>query len=210
MELTNLSEQESQAINNLKSRDDIVIKQAYKGSAVVVINKPDYIEEGNRQLSNSKFYKHLESDPTKEISKQINEVLSDMNSKKHIDDDTYDYLHPDETCTAGRFYLLPKLHKEGIPGSPIVSANGHPTEKISEFVDYHLRPHVRTMPSYIQDTTDYLQKMDSLNPLPNNTILVSMDVSSLYTNIPKNEGIVACEQVWNNRKDKQQTVWFSH
>ncbi|XP_063398914.1 uncharacterized protein LOC134683533 [Mytilus trossulus] len=200
--LRNLSEQESQAINNLKSRDDIVIKQADKGSAVVVINKTDYIEEGNRQLSNTKFYKHLESDPTKEISKQINEVLSDMNSKKHIDDDTYDYLRPDETCTAGRFYLLPKLHKEGTPGRPIVSANDHPTEKISEFVDYHLRPHVRTMPSYIQDTTDYLKKMDSLNPLPNNTILVSMDVSSLYTNIPKNEGIVACEQVWNNRKDK--------
>ena len=98
--------------------------------------------------------------------------------------------------------MLPKLHKEGFPRRPILSENGHPTEKISEFVDYHLRPHVRTMPSYIQDTTDYLKKMDSLNPLPNNTILVSMDVSSLYTNIPKNEGIVACEQVWNNRKDK--------
>ncbi|XP_071178020.1 uncharacterized protein [Mytilus edulis] len=158
--LRNPSEQESQAINNLESRDDIVIKQADKGSAVVVINKTDYIEEGNRQLSNTKFYKHLKSDPTKEISKQINEILSDMNSKKHIDEDTYDYLRPDETYTAGRFYLLP---------------DGNPTKKISEFVDYNLRPHVRTMLSYIQDTTDYLKKMDSLNPLP---ILVSMDVSS--------------------------------
>ena len=56
----------------------------------------------------------------------------------------------------------------------IVSVNGHPTEKISEFVDYHLRPHVKQLPSHIQDTTDFLKKMNSLSPLPtcNNTILI--------------------------------------
>ncbi|XP_071139779.1 uncharacterized protein [Mytilus edulis] len=201
-QVRNISKSESQAMINLKDRDKIVIKQADKGSAVVVINKADYIEEGNRQLSNAKFYKELTCDPTNEISKKINDALSEMNKDKQIDDDTYDYLRPDETCTAGRFYLLPKLHKEGIPGRPIVSANGHPTEKISEFVDYHLRPHVQQLPSHIQDTTDYLKKMNSLSPLPNNTILVSMDVCSLYTNIPKDEGIAACEKVWNTRKDK--------
>ena len=47
---------------------------------------------------------------------------------------------------------------------PIVSANGHPTEKISEFVDFHLRPHVEALPSQLKDTTDYLQKMESMNP----------------------------------------------
>ena len=144
------------------------------------------------------FTKKLECDPAKEISKQINETFSDMNSIKHIDDDTYDCIRPDAICTACRFYMLLKLHKEWIPGRPIVSANGHPTEKISEFVDYNLRPHVRTIPSFIQDTTDYLKNIDSLNTIPNNTILVSMDVSSLYTNIPKNEGVAACEQVWIN------------
>ena len=76
------------------------------------------IEDGNGQLSDSKFYKELTCDPTKEISKKINDVLSEMNKDKQIDEDTYDYLRPDETCTAGRFYLLPKLHKEGIPGRP--------------------------------------------------------------------------------------------
>jgi hypothetical protein len=35
----------------------------------------------------------------------------------------------------GRFYLLPKIHKANNPGRSIVSANGHPTEKISEFVE---------------------------------------------------------------------------
>jgi hypothetical protein len=54
-----------------------------------------------------------------------------------------------------------------------------------------LRPHVEALPSHLKDTTDYLQKMESMNPLPSGTILVSMDVTSLYTNIPHNDGIEA-------------------
>lgn len=41
------------------------------------------------------------------------------------------------------------------------------------------------MSSYIQDTTDYLKKMYTLNPLSNNTILGSMGVCTLLINIPK-------------------------
>jgi hypothetical protein len=40
-----------------------------------------------------------------------------------------EYLTPEDP-KPGRFYLLPKIHKENNPGRPIVSANGHPTEKI--------------------------------------------------------------------------------
>ena len=44
--------------------------------------------------------------------------------------------------------------------------------------------------------------MQDLNHLPANTILATMDVKSLYTNIPQDEGIAACEAVWNTRQDK--------
>jgi hypothetical protein len=43
-----------------------------------------------------------------------------------------------------------------------IFANGHPTDKISEFVDFHLRQHVEALPFFIKDTTDYLQKMAAL------------------------------------------------
>ena len=59
---------------------------------------------------------------------------------------------------SGRFYLLPKIHKENNSGRPIMSANGHPTEKISEFIDFHLWLFVENLPSHIKDTTDYLRK----------------------------------------------------
>ena len=72
----------------------------------------------------------------------------------------------------------------------------------SEFVDFHLRQHVEALPSFIKYTTDYLQKMEALNPLPSNTTLVTMDVTSLYTNIPHSDGIEACKEIWESRSNK--------
>jgi hypothetical protein len=60
-----------------------------------------------------------------------------MHARGHIDDTTMEYLTPEDP-KPGCFYLLLKIHKENNPGRPIVSSNGHPTEKISEFIDFHL------------------------------------------------------------------------
>jgi hypothetical protein len=40
------------------------------------------------------------------------------------------------------------------------------------------------------------KKMAALNILPSNTTLVTMDVTSLYTNIPHSDGIEACKEIW--------------
>jgi hypothetical protein len=66
--------------------------------------------------------------------------------------------------------VLPKIHKENNPGRPIVSANGHPTEKISGFIDFDLRPYVENLPSHIKDTPDYLKKIENLT-IPENTTI---------------------------------------
>ena len=73
-----------------------------------------------------------------------------MHARGHIDDKTIEYLTPEDP-KPGRFYLLPKIHKQNNPGGPIVSANGHPTEKISEFIDFHLRPFVDSWFRFIDD-----------------------------------------------------------
>ena len=112
------------------------------------MDKVDDLEEANRQLTDEIFYKKLDSDPTEEFSTNITQELKIMNENSHIDKNTFDYLKLDKP-KAGRFYLLPKIHKVNNPG--------HPTEKISEFVYFHLRVHVEALPSYLKDTTDYLQ-----------------------------------------------------
>jgi hypothetical protein len=120
-----------------------------------------------------------------------------MHARGHIDDKTMEYLTPEDP-KPGCFYLPPKIQKENNPGRPIVSANGHPTEKISEFIDFHLRPFIANLLSHIKDTTDYLKKMENLT-IPENTTLVTMDVTFLYTNIPHDDGIAACRKIWEQR-----------
>ena len=134
----NLSKSDRSALYNLQKREDIVIKPADKGSAVVVMDRDHYVSEAERQLNDSTFYKPLDHDPTPEFAKQVSDTVSEMHDQGLISEKNMAYLIVDQP-KAGRFYLLPKIHKAGNPGRPIVSANGHPTEKISEFVDLHLQ-----------------------------------------------------------------------
>ena len=121
-----------------------------------------------------------------------------MYRREVIDKWTFRFLSPHHP-KAARLYFLPKIHKQGNPGRPIVSSNGSPTENISLFVDYYLRPLVTTIPSHIRDTTHFLQKLAELPTLPEDTLLVTLDVTSLYANIPHKEGIKACEDLLNTR-----------
>jgi hypothetical protein len=193
----NLTPAERNALRELQSNTAITIKPADKGSATVVLNTPDYIEAAEKQLSDVRYYIQLTTDPTSDFANQLSDTLREMHTLEYIDEKTFEYLNPTEdNLKPGRLYLQPKIHKTGY--RPIISANGHFTEKTSEFLDYHMRPHVSILPSYIQDTTDYLTKTPSEN-LPDGTLLLTMDVVSLYTNIPHDEGIEACRQAWDSR-----------
>ena len=84
-----------------------------------------------------------------------------------------------------------KVHKADVPYRIII---GHATEKIAEIAEKELNQHVKSLPSYIQDTFDFINKLKTLlQPLLKNAILFCMDVKSLYPSVPKSEGRKACE-----------------
>ena len=64
-----------------------------------------------------------------------------------------------------------------------------PTEKLSAFMDYYLKPLAEATRSYIRDSKSMLSHLDDLQ-VPNNILLVTIDVIVLYLNIPHEEGIV--------------------
>ena len=102
------------------------------------------------------------------------------------------------------FYTLPKIHKrlQNPPGRPIVSSNRCPTERISAYVDLHLKPLVSSLPSYIRDTKDLLSQLQALPPLPPGALVFTMDVTALYTNIPHEAGLAACAHVLESRPNQ--------
>ena len=89
---------------------------------------------------------------------------------------------------------------------PIVSSNSHPTERISQFVDYHLKSLLETTQSFIKETTHFLNKLKQLGQLSPNALLVTLDVSSLYIDIPHNEGITACRHFLDTPDRNSSTV----
>ena len=98
-------------------------------------------------------------------------------------------LSPPNPARTPLFYSLPKVHKSNIPLRPIVSACDSRTDQLSNYITHFIQPLVETLPSYIQDSKHFPQLLESLPPLPENAILVTADVTSLYTNIPHEEGI---------------------
>ena len=87
-----------------------------------------------------------------------------------------------------KLYLLPKIYKRlsNVPGIPVISNCGVPTEKVSEFLDSHIQPIMRKGWSYIKDSQDFINKLRELGKIPDNAILVTADVVGLYPSIPHN------------------------
>ena len=76
---------------------------------------------------------------------------------------------------------------------PIISGNGCPTERISQFVYHFLKEVAPLGKSFLKDTTTFLQCIRDIDTVDTSCLLVALDVTSLYTNIPNDEGIRAVE-----------------
>ena len=150
----NTTPREREALKELTRNPQIIVKPADKGGAIVILNRKDYLLEGFTQLANREFYQEIPDDLTENHRVIIQNQIEDLYQNGEIDITVKEYL-TDVHCRTPNFYLLPKIHK-GIlppPGRPILSANGSPTEKISQFVDHFLNPLCPQIRSYVNDTT---------------------------------------------------------
>ena len=160
---SNISPEENLSIRQLANNPNVIIKPADKGGAVVLQDRHSYIQEGMQQLSDANFYREVKTDLSKQHHQEIIQILDEMLSQGQIDRSCYLYLTDDRIRTA-QFYMLPKIHKNRThpPGRPIVSGNGCPTERISQFIVHILQPKVKNIRSYIKDTSDFLYMLNGL------------------------------------------------
>ena len=191
LQSSNLSTDEISALNSLRKRQDIVIKPADKGGAIVVWDRNLYIQEALRQLQDNTFYQSIPASTLTTDSKLISKTI-----KTAIDEEKLP--HTARLLNKSRpkqpsFYLLPKIHKAQNPGRPIVSAVSCPTEHLSQYLDTLLQPIVHKLPSFLKDTNDTLTMLENFksNPPFSPSILYTMDVCSLYTSIPHQDGLQA-------------------
>lgn len=166
-------------MKDLASDVSVILKPADKGGAIVVLDTTDYMCEAYRQLNDTCSYLRIAKDPIRSIMNIIKTTLQEALALDYIDKNLFDYLMVDFPRVP-YFYLLPKIHKPGHPGRPIVAAQGSVTEKISRYLDFLLQPHVAKMHTYIRDTGDFISKTEGIR-IPENAMILSLDVVSLYT-----------------------------
>ena len=67
------------------------------------------------------------------------------------------------------------------------------TEHFSGYVDSILLPLLHRIPSLITDSNDFLRRLnDIIHLITPESNMITMDVNSLYTNIPHTDGVNAC------------------
>ena len=67
-------------------------------------------------------------------------------------------------------------------------------ENLSSDVDEFVRLLAEKLPSHIRDTTDFIRRLKKLGRVPENSILVTLDLSSLCTNIDTVKGLTIVKE----------------
>ena len=149
-------------MTSLADDRSIVIKKADKGSCIVVWDRNDYLTEAEKQLEDPNVYRKLDF-KDKTLSQLVdcsNRFFKNLKLKGHITEKELKYFSYEfkKSCNLGKLYLLPKIHKslENVPGRPVISNCGTPTERVSEFLDHHLKPAIQSGKSYIKDSGHFL------------------------------------------------------
>ena len=211
----NISKKEEDALARIKQDKSIILKEADKGGAIVIMDTDYYREKVLEQLNDEEYYCQEQENSDKKVRSKIKSLV-DRNAR-NLTEKEADYLCNFE-IKQSNFYGLPKIHKSAeiqnavinqnstyieihrpndLKLRPIVAGPESVTQRLSEFIDIILKPLCPEIPSYVKDDMDFLKHIPS--QISENTILTSFDVTSLYTNIPHSLGIEAIEY-WIEKK----------
>ena len=144
----NISNTEEQTIKALRNNEQLIVKPADKGGAIVIWPRESYLTEANNQLSNKLNYKQVDSNPFPQLVNTINKTVRAFFTDQPFDYTTFKFLLIDKPIRKPS-YLLPKIHKPDVPGRPIISGCKGPTVRLSEYVDVYLKPLIQHMPSSV-------------------------------------------------------------
>ena len=202
----NITLEERKAIKSLQNDPRIIIKEADKGGGIVIMNTSFYRDKMLEMLGNDTFYKRTDDACSKTTLKKIRNLISlakDMTRHEIAYLLVFDFK-------SSNFYGLPKIHKSDLiknkcseiqsdylelkdPSDlqfrPIVAGPVCETHRLSNLIDILLKPFIKQVKSFIRDDIDFLSYIP--NTVDENAILVSFDVTRLYTNISHELGLEA-------------------
>jgi hypothetical protein len=208
----NIDKQTLEAINELKSWDDIVIRLFDKGTGFFVLDKEDYIRRVETALNDQQTFRKIEN-PPEEIQKTLSKITTWI-LKYNVDPDCpgmtvnfANWVTPStEENEAGVNYMNLKAHKpeKNYPGRLISTGCNSFIKNLSIFTAEELKK--VELPYCLKDTNELLQKINLLNDsskLAGKTVYhVTFDVVNMFPSISKEIGLPACREFLDKRTTK--------
>lgn len=178
----------------LKEHPEILVVNADKGNVTVLINKTDYMEKMKSLLNDEKTYRVLPTDPTNKIQAKCNRVITQWKNSEYITIPEARKLRRYNAVIA-KLYGTIKIHKEGEPARPVVASIDSPTYNLSKMYADILKNVTGKTRRAVKNSTEFKQKIDNVR-IPEGYELVSLDVVSLFTNIPTKLVLQAIDRYW--------------
>ena len=177
----NITRKQSTSLKSLQQNENIIILPADKGRATVVLDKEDYIKKCNEHLTSGP-YTILKRDPTRSVVSKVTKKLIELRDNNLIEQQEY-FKFKSTGTQPPRFYGLPKIHKDGTP------MRGTPLYEISKFIANVLKPYGKLKERHTHSSKSFSAFKCQLKIEPDE-IMVSFDVTSLYTTIPIDQALL--------------------
>ncbi|XP_064100705.1 uncharacterized protein LOC135211318 [Macrobrachium nipponense] len=187
------------AAKELKEKVNITVRHVGKTAAFVLIDTAKYREKLDAILSDEIKFECLMRNPTDDIKREADGVISAVNvatNTLHLPPIQGDY-------SLGYLYGNVKTHKQGNPLRPIISQRPAPTYGLARRLNQILTPYVPSRYS-LQSLEEFLE---AIKDAPGTGIIASLDVESLFTNVPVDETIdIILDCVYRNQSTAQLNI----
>lgn len=187
----------------LTENQQIVVIKSDKGNNTIILNRSEYEQSIESLLNDESVYKKTKRNPTSRIEKLINDMVTTWQLNNRITEEEEEYLKT-RNSVAPAIYGLGKLHKwvQGkiLPMRPVVSTVQSPTYKVSKMIADCLSKAAQDPNFQVKDSWEFAKIIQTVK-VPKDHIIISLDATSLYTNIHLDMCIDAINNRWNIIKD---------
>ena len=183
------------------------VRPADKGGGITVERYSGIREDGFQELKDETTFEKRKKSGLAAISKEVEEKLKDMRDRGVITQKVREFMSA-KNKKEGIMKINRKVHKEvksngRHPTRVYISGIGTPTEGIAGLVEAELQEGVERQDSYIQDTADFLRRMEGVERIEEEEFMFTMDVVALYPSVPRGKTKEAMRENLEGRKGKK-------
>lgn len=187
--------------NFLEENPDLFVGTADKGSVTVIAHRDDYVQKMTQQFDDPHTYEkvHLtrrNHNPVALSQKKVNSWLSEMEKFQFLEPRLASNLRKYNSSLPNAYGLF-KIHKEGNPVRVIIPSYNAATYPLSKYYCRVLSSVLGKGPTHIKNGMDFRDKIKNLK-LPRNYRLASVDVVSMFTNMPRELIIDVIKERWRD------------